>query len=329
MGISFAIPIDEAMRVSEQLRTSGRVIRGRIGVVDRPGHEGRGRVDRPRQGRRARWCATVEAGGPADKAGVEAGDIITKVDGRRRSTSSVDLPRMVGSIKPGTKATLAGLSSRQLPRPVGRRRRARAREGRSRAARPTATTPSRRRRSARWAWPSPTSPMRRSATLKVKSGVRVETRRRRRGARRRARGRRGRHGRQRRGRRAPSSSTAIVAKLDKAKPVTLLVRRGDAAQFPDRPAGALMPDAGVRVCAYTMSSVRSLTRTAISSTRSTCGSHIRCRPGRPLPMPKRLTRQNCPQHIHRHIVDNVDRILCWRPATTRNQALARLAARSF
>ena len=104
MGISFAIPIDEAMRVSDQLRASGRVIRGRIGVTIAPVTKevaesiGLGKpVGALVQG--------VEAGGPADKAGTEAGDIITKVDGKAIEKSG-DLPRIVGSTKPGAKTTL-------------------------------------------------------------------------------------------------------------------------------------------------------------------------------------------------------------------------------
>jgi len=104
MGISFAIPIDEATRVSEQLRVGGRVIRGRIGVViarlTREVAESIG-LGKPV----GALVQSVEAGGPAEKAGVEPGDVITKVDGRTVETS-VELPRIVGSIKPGTKATL-------------------------------------------------------------------------------------------------------------------------------------------------------------------------------------------------------------------------------
>jgi serine protease Do len=104
MGISFAIPIDEATRVSEQLRTNGRVSRGRIGVqIDNVTKEiaesiGLGKA----QGALVR---NVESGAPADKAGIEAGDIITKFDGKVIEKSS-DLPRMVGNIKPGTKSTV-------------------------------------------------------------------------------------------------------------------------------------------------------------------------------------------------------------------------------
>ena len=104
MGISFAIPIDEATRVSDSLRTSGRVIRGRIGVaigpITKDVAESIG-LGKPI----GALVSNVEAAGPADKAGIEAGDIITKVDGRMVDKSS-DLPRMVGTTKPGSKAVL-------------------------------------------------------------------------------------------------------------------------------------------------------------------------------------------------------------------------------
>jgi len=104
MGISFAIPIDEAMRVSEQLRASGRVTRGRIGVqIDQVTKDvaeslGLGKA----QGALVRG---VESGSPADKAGVEAGDIITRFDGKILDKAS-DLPRLVGNTKPGARSTL-------------------------------------------------------------------------------------------------------------------------------------------------------------------------------------------------------------------------------
>ena len=104
MGISFAIPIDEAIRVSDQLRASGRVIRGRIGVaidqVDAKVAEsiGLGKAT-------GALVRSVEAGGPAEKAGVEAGDIITKVDGKQIDKPG-DLQRSIAGVKPGTKATL-------------------------------------------------------------------------------------------------------------------------------------------------------------------------------------------------------------------------------
>ena len=104
MGISFSIPIDEAIRVSDQLRTMGRVQRGRIGVqidqVSKDVAESLGLAKA--QGALVR---SVEAGSPADKAGVEAGDIITRFEGKPIEKSA-DLPRMVGSVKPGSKASL-------------------------------------------------------------------------------------------------------------------------------------------------------------------------------------------------------------------------------
>ncbi|MBE0473174.1 DegQ family serine endoprotease [Rhodoferax sp.] len=104
MGISFAIPMDEAVRVSEQLRATGRVTRGRIGVqiepVSKDVAESIG-LGQP-YGALVRG---VETDGPADKAGVEAGDIIIKFDGKKVEKSS-DLPRMVGGTKPGSKSAL-------------------------------------------------------------------------------------------------------------------------------------------------------------------------------------------------------------------------------
>ena len=104
MGISFAIPIDEAIRVSDQLRTSGRVVRGRVGVtiapVTKEVAESIG-LGKPA----GALVQGVESGGPADKAGIEAGDIITRVDGKLVDKSG-DLPRIVGATRPGAKTTL-------------------------------------------------------------------------------------------------------------------------------------------------------------------------------------------------------------------------------
>ena len=104
MGISFAIPMDEAMRVSDQLRASGRVIRGRIGVqiapVTKEVAESIG-LGKPA----GALVQNVEPGAPAEKGGVEAGDIIVKVDGKAVEKSG-DLPRIIGNMKPGSKITL-------------------------------------------------------------------------------------------------------------------------------------------------------------------------------------------------------------------------------
>jgi serine protease Do len=104
MGISFAIPIDDAMRVADQLRTNGRVIRGRIGVQIQP--VTKDVAEAIGLGKPAgALVRSVEKDGPAEKGGVEAGDIITKVDGRVVERSA-DLPRLIGGIKPGARATL-------------------------------------------------------------------------------------------------------------------------------------------------------------------------------------------------------------------------------
>jgi serine protease Do len=104
MGISFSIPIDEAMRVADQLRVKGRVIRGRIGVtiaaVTKEVAESIG-LGKPM----GALVQGVESGGPAEKAGIEPGDIIVKVNGKAVDKSG-DLPRIIGNTEPGSKAAL-------------------------------------------------------------------------------------------------------------------------------------------------------------------------------------------------------------------------------
>lgn len=104
MGISFAVPIDEALRVSDQLKSGGRVTRGRIGVqigeVTKEVAESLGLAKA-----QGALVSRVETASPAEKAGVEAGDIIQKFNGTLIDRPN-DLPRMVGNIKPGTKASV-------------------------------------------------------------------------------------------------------------------------------------------------------------------------------------------------------------------------------
>ena len=115
MGISFSIPIDEAIRVSDQLRTTGRVSRGLIGVTigsvskDVAESLGLGKA-------RGAVVSSVVPGSAADKAGVREGDIITKYGEKVIETPS-DLSRSVASTKPGVKSTLTVFrngSSREL-----------------------------------------------------------------------------------------------------------------------------------------------------------------------------------------------------------------------
>ncbi|AIJ45246.1 DegQ family serine endoprotease [Comamonas testosteroni] len=112
MGISFAIPVDEAIRVSDQLRATGKVTRGRIGVqigpVTKDVAESIG-LGKPE----GALVSAVEPDSPAAKAGVEAGDVITKFDGKAIEKVS-DLPRLVGNTKPGTKSTITVLRRGKL-----------------------------------------------------------------------------------------------------------------------------------------------------------------------------------------------------------------------
>jgi len=104
MGISLAIPIDEAMRIVQQLRADGKVTRGRIGVqigqISDDVAKALG-LDKAQ----GALVSMVEQDGPAAKAGVLSGDVITHFDGKPINQMS-DLPRIVGGTKPGTKTTL-------------------------------------------------------------------------------------------------------------------------------------------------------------------------------------------------------------------------------
>jgi serine protease Do len=104
MGLSFAIPIDVALDIQKQLREKGRVSRGRIGVVIQEVSKDLATsfgLDRPR----GALVNSVEKGSPAEKAGVEPTDIITKFDGKVVEASG-DLPRLVGGTRPGSQSTL-------------------------------------------------------------------------------------------------------------------------------------------------------------------------------------------------------------------------------
>ncbi|MCZ2291618.1 MAG: DegQ family serine endoprotease [Burkholderiales bacterium] len=225
MGISFAIPIDEAMRVAEQLRSSGRVIRGRIGVqigpVTKEVAEAIG-MGRPA----GALVQAVEEGQAAEKAGVEAGDIIVKVDGKPVEKSS-DLPRMIGSIKPGTKIVLQ-VFRRGSTRDISLR------VGEFEAERPLAGAPSEAGavpevRTALGLTISNLEPAQKKE-LRVRGGVRVDA----------VDGAAARAGLREGDVILALGSTdivdvkqfeAVVARLDKSRNISVLVRRGDAVNY--------------------------------------------------------------------------------------------------
>jgi len=104
MGLSFAIPIDVANNVRQQLVSTGKVTRGRIGVqiqdVDAKMADAFA-LDRPR----GALVSDVVANGPAEKAGVKSGDVILSVDGKTFERST-QLPSVISAIKPGNDAKI-------------------------------------------------------------------------------------------------------------------------------------------------------------------------------------------------------------------------------
>ena len=100
MGLSFAIPIDVALNVQSQLKLKGKVSRGRLGVVIQDVNKELAESFGLSKAQGA-LVASVEKGSPAGKAGMEAGDVILKLDGQPVTESS-DLPRRVGATKPGS-----------------------------------------------------------------------------------------------------------------------------------------------------------------------------------------------------------------------------------
>ena len=105
MGLSFAIPIDVAMRVEQQLAAYGRVTRGRLGLTIQDVNQALAQsFGLPRPG--GALVSSVEPGSPAEKAGLRAGDVILALNGKEISASS-DLPPRVADLEPGAAARLA------------------------------------------------------------------------------------------------------------------------------------------------------------------------------------------------------------------------------
>lgn len=104
IGISLAIPIDEAMRVADQLKSNGRVVRGRIGVqISEVSKDVADAIGLPNA--QGALVSMVEEKGPAEAAGVQPGDVIVRFNDHEIKRWS-DLPRLVGDTQPDTKAPL-------------------------------------------------------------------------------------------------------------------------------------------------------------------------------------------------------------------------------
>ena len=104
MGLSFAIPIDVATEIADQLKVSGKITRGRIGVMiqelTKELAESFGLTNS-----NGALVVSIQKGSPAEKAGIEVSDVILNFDGKEVD-SSADLPRIVGNTKPGSKVSM-------------------------------------------------------------------------------------------------------------------------------------------------------------------------------------------------------------------------------
>jgi serine protease Do len=104
MGLSFAIPIDVATDIANQIKATGKVSRGRIGVtIQEITKELAESFKLPKAS--GALVTSVEKGSPADKAGVQVSDVIVKFDGKPVD-SSADLPRVVARTRPGSKVSM-------------------------------------------------------------------------------------------------------------------------------------------------------------------------------------------------------------------------------
>jgi len=104
MGVSFSIPIDVAMQVGQQLQTTGHVTRGKLGVVIQSVTQGLADSFGLPQPQGA-LVSSVEKGGPAERAGIESGDVILKLNGQPLRDSS-ELPVQIAAVAPGTSVNL-------------------------------------------------------------------------------------------------------------------------------------------------------------------------------------------------------------------------------
>ena len=224
MGISFAVPIDEAIRISEQLKASGKVTRGRIGVqIGEVTKDVAESLGMPKA--QGALVQRVEPDSPAEKGGLQAGDIILKYNGIAIERLS-DLPRLVGSTKPGTRAALTIWrkgASRELSLVITEMESEKVAQKESKAVKPDAAP------NALGLVVSDLSAAQKKE-LKVSNGVMVDS----------VEGSAARAGLRAGDLILQFNNTdvknakefnALVAKVEKKKMVVLLVRRGDSSQF--------------------------------------------------------------------------------------------------
>ena len=105
MGVSFAIPIDVAMNAVQQLRATGKVTRGQLGVAVQPIDSESARA-LALDDTRGALVNSIQAGSAAGKAGMEVGDVIRAVNGKPVNESS-DLPPLIGAMAPGSRAKVS------------------------------------------------------------------------------------------------------------------------------------------------------------------------------------------------------------------------------
>jgi len=119
-GLAFAVPIDVAMQVKDEIQQHGKVSHGRLGIAIQEVNQALAQNFGLKSPTGA-LVSSVEKGSPGAQAGLEPGDVILKLDGKEISRSA-DLPPMVSSLKAGSKVSLdvwRNGTSRQLTATLG------------------------------------------------------------------------------------------------------------------------------------------------------------------------------------------------------------------
>jgi serine protease Do len=161
-GVSFAIPIDVAVQVKDQIVATGKASHARLGVAVQEVNQAFAdsfKLDKPE----GALVSNIEKGGPGDKAGLKAGDVIRKVDGQA-IVSSGDLPAVIGQQAPGKKVTLEVWRQ-------GERQELQAKLGDASDKPPRSRRPTPARARASWAWRCAPCSRRKSAKRVIDTGL--------------------------------------------------------------------------------------------------------------------------------------------------------------